>query len=192
MNIRNLYFSYRLKKRPQRRVIYHNYDDIRSVLILFESDLLERHLQVRQLIKELQKEGREVTAWGYVDKKEALTPVLRDFRVLSNRELNLMNAPKKTILEELERMHFDLVIDLTIHPDILPLRYLLMTADADIKAGRGGYPQPYLHDLLIDMRPSENDAAFLFDQIIKYLKIIRSANTATESSAEPSSHEGTL
>ena len=88
MNISQYIFRRKASK-LKRESKYHSFADTRTILILFESEYQERHTQVKQLIKELQKEGKEVTAWGYVDKKQAVTAVLRDFRVLDRQSYTL-------------------------------------------------------------------------------------------------------
>ena len=126
-------------------------------------------------MKELQEQDKHVVAWGFVPRRQPVTLVLRDFRVLGQKDLDLLHRPKKQLLQELQRMHFDLVIDLTTDFETLPLRYINLYANADFRTGKAGYAEPYIHDFMIDL-PEENanDTSRLFDQIIHYLKIIQS------------------
>ena len=171
MNISQYIFG-RTVRKQQRTVKYHSYAQSRNILILFESELQERHTQIKQLIKELQKEGKEVTAWGYVDKKQAVTAVLRDFRVLDKQSFGLFHRPKKALIEELDKMHFDLLIDLNTNPELLELRYLTLLANADLKTGLACYKEPYIHDMMISLPDEKSDTIMLFDQILHYLKTI--------------------
>ena len=171
MKISQYIFNRKLRKQ-KRESKFHTFQDVHSILILFESEFHERHVQIKQLIKELQNEGKEVTAWGYVDKKQAVTAVIRDFRVLDRQSYNLFHQPKKALVEELQKMHFDLLIDLNTNPQLLELRYLTIYADADLKTGLAGYEEPYIHDMLISLNNDNPDTTLLFDQILKYLKMI--------------------
>lgn len=172
MNIKESIFNHTRKKQPQREKIFRNYADIRRVLIIFESDWLERHLQVKQLIKEMQADGKEVSAWGFIDKKDRTTPILRDFRVIGAREVNVFGKPKKDVLIDFTREHYDLLIDLSIN-QVLPLRYMALLADVDFKVGKSEPCEPYLHDFMIALPEGQTDAAYLFDQIKHYLQTIQ-------------------
>lgn len=167
----NFIFSYIQKRRPRQAHSFPNWNKVISVLILFESDITEKNLNIKQLVKELQQEGKEVTAWGYVDNKTAISGILRDYRVLAQKDTNLLGQPKEMHLKDFERLHFDVVIDLSLH-DCLPLRYLMLYADADFKAGRQT-AEPYMADFMVVNNDNE-DPAFLFDQILHYLHNIES------------------
>ena len=171
MNI-SQYLFLRKQRKLKHDSKYHSFKDVHSILILFESELQERHTQIKQLIKELKNEGKEVTAWGYVDKKQAVTAIIRDFRVLDRQSYTLFHRPKKSLIEELQKMHFDLLIDLNTDAELLELRYLTIYADADLKTGLAGYEEPYIHDMLISLNKDNPETTLLFDQILKYLKMI--------------------
>ena len=171
MKISERIFNYYRRKQHVSQHTFPKWDKVQSVLLLFESDLTEKNLQIKQLVKELQQEGKDVTAWGYVDSKNAISAILRDYRILSRRDTNLFNKPKDAHLKDLKRMHFDLVIDLSLH-DVLPIRYLMLYADADFKTGRQT-DEPYLSDFMVMVGDNDNPA-FLYDQVLYYLKNIKS------------------
>ena len=90
----------RVFRRAQRnnlpsQVVFPSYANIRKVFILFESDVLERNSQIKQLVRELQSDGKTVTAWGFVDKKQVNSAILRDYRILGRQDVNLMGKPKE-------------------------------------------------------------------------------------------------
>ena len=167
MHIKDWIFNRYCMRRPVRTKAFPQMEKVQRVLLLFESDLTEKNLQIKQLQKELSQQGREVCAWGYADKKEGLSP----WRILTRRDINLLGRPKSEARTSLTRQHFDLVIDLSMH-DVLPLRYLLLEADGDFKAGRQT-AEPYLTDLMIAL-PEGKDQVYLFDQIMYYLQNIQS------------------
>lgn len=158
-----------VQKRHVRTPRYQSYASAKTILLLFESDMQERNVQIKALIKQLQADGKEVNAWGYVRKKEAESSVLRDYRVLSERDYTFLGMPQDTIRQEIANRRYDILIDLNMN-NLLPLKYLSLYAEADFRAGRQT-EQPYMNDFMIDVK-AESNPAFLFDQIIHYLKTI--------------------
>ena len=195
MDIKNLLFKYKLKqwrKQSPHQAIYHSYRTAKRILLLFESDLLERNIQVKALVKQLHQDGKEVTAWGYVaGKKVAQSAILRDYRVLAQQDFSRWGWPIETHINDIRQEHYDLIIDLNVS-GLLPLRYLSLYADADFRCGLRTTLQP-MPDLMIDLsettapeaapQQAENitaaevveaaiNPAYLFDQIIHYLQTI--------------------
>ena len=103
----------------------------------------------------------------------------RQSRILGLNDYNLLGKPREDVINDLQSEHYDLLIDLTTRP-LLPLRYLVLFADADFKVGMN--LGEGIHDMLIslpDFSPEQGDAAeieasWLFNQIMEYLTTIRS------------------
>lgn len=168
MSIKERIFNYFLRKQPARQAIFPRFDDVRSVLVLYESDLSEKNTVVKALRDELILENKDVVLWGYCDKKEITSLILPQSRILGRTDINLLGAPKRDVIEDLKKRPYDLLIDLTQKP-CLPLRYIAMYARADFKAGL--INNSGLYDFLIDTPPQETPE-YLFQQIVKYLKMI--------------------
>jgi hypothetical protein len=165
----------------ERRFV--TYKKAKSVFLLFESDYLEKNKEIRAIIHSLQQDGKKVVAWGFLDKKHVTTSLMPDFRVLNHEQTNFVESPKSMFLNELEDLEFDLLIDLTLRP-ILPLQYLDLYAKASCKVGiRKNDLQLYDFILDVDTLIAEKaeegehlDQAFLFNQIIFYLKSIQTSD----------------
>ena len=168
MNIKELIFEYRRRKLPARQAVFPNYEDVRSVLVLYESDFMEKNTIVKAIRDDLIRADKDAVIWGYCDKKDISTLVLPQSRILGRRNINILGMPKEDVIKDLQKRQYDLLIDLTQKP-ILPLRYISMYARADFRAGLN-MPTAH-HDLLINTEPQETPR-FLFDQIVKYLKMI--------------------
>lgn len=166
--LNELIFRYFADRVPQREVHFPRYEDIQSVVILYESDYLERNTLIKQFSSQLQSEGKIVSTWGYIDKKDISTLILPVGRILGSKDINLFERPKKDIIDDLHKEHWDILIDLTQH-DCLPLRYLAMEADVPFKCGMRRSDNTL--DFMIDMSPAE-DPTELFQQIIHYIKHI--------------------
>ena len=92
--IKNYINNFLFKKRAltylsttEREHRFVNYEKAKSVLILFESDYSEKNLVIRKIIQSLQLDGKKVSAWGFIDKKEVTSSILPDFRILHHQQI---------------------------------------------------------------------------------------------------------
>jgi hypothetical protein len=133
--IRTLAFDFMAKgrKHPARR--YVDYQHANSILLLFESDIMEKNLAVRQIISNINADGKYVAVCGYVDKKQVQQAVLPQFRIIGADDIDWLQRPHTEIIDDLLEQHFDIMLDLTTKP-IRPLKYVALMVDADLKVGR--------------------------------------------------------
>lgn len=180
-----------------RKKKWMDYEQAQTVLLLFESDYVEKNRFIRKIIDLLTADGKDVSAWGFLDKKMTNTAILPSFRILDRSTTDWFGCPKKTFLRELTENEYDMLIDLTLQ-DILPLQYVCLYANARFKAGMNRntnaildfsiiVPEPDLSELNSENTEQESiefkdlnemlfhtDQQFLYEQIIHYLKSIRS------------------
>lgn len=169
--IKAFIFRFFRKRQPARNVSFPHYDRVRSVLIIFQSDLLEDNRIVTDTIRRrLLAEDKDVVLLGYAPKKEIQSPILPQSRIIGLKDFNLFGIPNNELVESLQRRRYDLLIDLT-QTEILPLAYMTMYARADFKAGM--QRDNSLLDFMIKTEPQESPL-FLFEQIIYFLKQIHS------------------
>jgi hypothetical protein len=156
-----------------------NYSNAKTVILLFESDYTEKNPEIRRIIQSLLSDGKKVMAWGYIDKRVITTAILPDFRILHNKNTNLIRKPHASFLTELDDMKFDLLIDLSCR-EIIPLQYLALYANATCKAGVKNN-RLNIFDFMIDLesltqsdfeQQEEINVSFIYNQIIFYLKSI--------------------
>lgn len=179
MKLKNKIFDYVRGKQPDRSVRFPHLDQPLKIIILYESDVLERNDNIKTIRQELLRRQMDVTMWGYVEKKEITTLILPQSRILGQSDYNLLGKPRDYVLTDLQAEHYDLLIDLTTRP-LLPLRYLALFTNADFKVGMN--LGEGIHDMLIslpDFSPEQGDAAeieasWLFHQIMEYLTTIKS------------------
>jgi hypothetical protein len=164
----------------EREHRFVSYDKARTVFLLFESDFSEKNPNVRTIIQTLQQDGKKVVAWGFVNKKEVMSSILLDFRILNLKQLDFTQRPITSYINELKNMEFDLLIDLSLHP-MLPIEYLAVYTNASCKTGLHKNDLP-VYDFMLDLEsmvPPEDetenkvDEMYLFNQIIFYLKSIQ-------------------
>lgn len=179
MKIKEKIFDYFRKRMPERDPRFPHLDKPLKVMIIYESDVLERNDSIKSIRQDLLRRQMDVTMWGYVEKKEITTLILPQSRILGLNDYNLLGKPRDYVLTDLAAEHYDLLIDLTPRP-LLALRYLAMYTEADFKVGLN--LGEGIHDMLIslpDFTPEQSkeasiEASWLFDQIMSYLTTIKS------------------
>lgn len=176
-------FKKRVRKHlltEERNKRFVNYDKAQTVFLLFESHYTEKNPELKQIVHQLNADGKKVVAWGYVEKKELMTPAYPDFRILHQKQFSMMDKPSSDIMQDLMAQEFDLLIDITIE-SYLPVDYLVLYANAKCKVGmRKGEVNLYDFSIQLDhfMQEKELEADdleidFLYEQIKYYLKSIQ-------------------
>ena len=160
------------------------YKSAKTVMLLFQSDVNEENVAIKALMKQLVADGKKVVAWGFVDKKEVVSPILSDLRILNKKNVDFFQRPQQAFMRELEGMRFDLLLDISVK-EILPLRYLGLYANAYFKAGTRS-SDPQIYDFVLDIQNMSGgddtnsvqsiDATFIYNQIIFYLKSIQTSD----------------
>ena len=177
--LKQFIFDYLRKKMPERHPRFPHLDRPLKVMIVYESDLLERNDAIKSIRQDLLRRQMDVTMWGYVEKKEINTLILPQSRILGVGDYNFFGKPRDYVLEDLQAEQYDLLIDLTTRPS-LPLRYITMYTNADFKVGLN--MGEGIHDMLIslpDLTPEQGEeaaleASWLYDQIMGFITTIKS------------------
>ena len=144
--LREKIFAWILKRQATRRVVMPQWDTLRTVAVLYPND------NIQHIIKQIEKDEKEVVVFTLPDKKQI------DW---------ITERPKKDTREILIARQFDLLIDLTQQPS-LTMQYMGMDIQADFKVGR--FIHEGIHDMTIDTAPQEAPD-YLFEQIVKYIKV---------------------
>ncbi len=179
MSLKQRIFDYLLSKQEERNVRFPHFDQPLKIMLIYESDVLERNDSIKTIRQDLLKRQMDVTMWGFVEKKEIQTLILPQSRILGLNDYNLLGKPRDYVLTDLQAEHYDLLIDLTTRP-LLPLRYIAMYTQADFKVGLN--LGEGIHDMLIslpDFTPeqgeeAELEASWLYDQMMQYITTIKS------------------
>lgn len=179
MNLKQFIFDYLRKRMPERVCRFPHLDQSLKIMVIYESDVLERNDSIKTIRQDLLRRQMDVTMWGYVEKKEITTLILPQSRILGVGDYNWFGKPRDYVRTDLTAEHYDLLLDLTTRP-LLPLRYLAMYTDADFKVGLN--LGEGLHDMLIslpDFTPEQGEeadieATWLYNQIMNYLTTIKS------------------
>lgn len=185
--LQNLIFTYyekQVSKHIVRNKMFVSYDKIQRILLLYESDLMEKNQEINQIANQLRQDKKRVTTYGFVSKNEILTPILPNACIFGKKQINCFGKPIE-IINGLSEAEFDVIIDLTIN-ECLPLQYILLYANASCKIGMQ-HNAHHLLDFVIQYptttttnEETEGNTADeltpqqLYEQIGFYLKCIRS------------------
>lgn len=174
--IKQFIFEYLRKRMPEREIRFPHLDQPLKIMLIYESDVLERNDAIKSIRQELLRKQMDVTMWGYVEKKEISTLILPQSRILGLDDYNLLGKPREHVLTDLQTEQYDLLIDLTTRP-LLPLRYIALYTRADFKVGLN--LGEGIHDMLLslpdlDTENAKPEASWLFQQIMGYLTTIKS------------------
>ncbi len=182
-NIINYVFKKRAQKHLKNQIRnkqFVNYDKAKSILLLFESNYSEKNVETKKIIQYLLKDGKRVTAWGFVDKKQIISAAYPEYRILHPKDLDIFKRPKSQLLQELLQNEYDLIIDIS-NRRIFPLDYLVLYANAKCKTGMKKC-NLNLYDFAVDIENhlianeievEDLEFSFLFKQILFYLKNIQ-------------------
>ena len=179
MQLKQYIFEYLRKRMPEREVRFPHFDQPLKLMIIYESDVLERNDAIKAIRQDLLRRQMDVTMWGYVEKKEITTLILPQSRILGVDDYNFFGKPRDYVLTDLQAEHYDLLIDLTTRP-LLPLRYLALYTNAYFKVGLN--LGEGIHDMLLslpDLSPEQGEevsveATWLYQEIMKYITTIKS------------------
>ena len=176
MKLKQYIFDYLRKRMPERECRFPHMDKPLKVMLIYESDVLERNDAIKTIRQDLLRRQMDVTMWGYAEKKEIQTLILPQSRILGMNDYNFFGKPRDYVMTDLQAEHYDLLIDLTTRA-LLPLRYIAMYPEADFKVGMN--LGEGLHDMLIsvpdlDTEQAKPEATWLYNEIMNYLTMIKS------------------
>jgi len=142
-----------------------NWQDVKSILLLFDSDEAEDNHDMRVAIEMIEQEGKKVTECMFVDKKKALRSSVESRVVVDRQGIDFMERPQGVAVRQLmENGCFDVVIDLSACRALL---YVTMAVKARMKCGSACGNGVF--DFQIE---GEMDEVRLLEEIMRYLKMI--------------------
>jgi hypothetical protein len=165
----------KLSENANRSKKFLNFNEIQTVLILFETKDYE---EADTFIERLKQMGKQVMAYAYKDKKDEYDYSETSYKIIEEKqatdwfENNLDDLAEKASLR-----HYDIVIDLTVRRNPV-LEYILLQTKTDMTIGLKKTKKT-IYDLAItSLSPSENTDSLkireLGKQIVHYLQVIHS------------------
>lgn len=161
-----------MKRREyHRRVV--GYDNARRVALLYDASPDGRPAFINKLINNLERDGKNVTALGFFNKKKIPEGVIASQKAafFSRRSFSVWMRPKSDEVRSFIDQPHDLLIDLTVHPHFL-VKLVAGITKAAYKAGVHHPDFLSVFDLLLHVDEQTSDEK-LADHAIHYLKIIK-------------------
>lgn len=158
-----------------------DYNHAQSVLLIFESNYSEKNPEIKRIVESLVADGKKVTIWGFVQKKQTMQSELQNYKMFCKSDFDILQRPKVEVINQLNAVSVDLLLDLNTR-SFLGVDYIIMNTNARFKCGvRKNFPQ--LFDFTLDLTGQypvdtklehENDYLNIYNQLIFYLKNIQS------------------
>ena len=88
MSLKQKIFNYLLRKQPERQPRFPHLDRPLKIMLIYESDVLERNDKIKTIRQDLLRRQMDVTMWGFVEKKEISSLVLPQSRILGRQHIS--------------------------------------------------------------------------------------------------------
>jgi hypothetical protein len=167
-------YGRRQLKNLQKRRIHEaksvNFDNIKSLGIIYPASEESQFNVAKKLVNSISG-NIEVKTLGYSNTKELaefhIQPQKFSFFCLA--DLNWHFKPVSDTCLSFSEIPFDVLIDLSKNK-VFPIEYVLSYSKAKLIVGR--YKENSIYDFMIEAADSNE---FFFDQVMKYLKMIKTA-----------------
>jgi len=152
----------------ERKRAYHNLKEIKSVLVLFDTEDFEDAIH---FIQQLKKMGKKIKILAFKNKKDTHSYSKITYTIVTEKDMK--NETLTQLVNSLEDEKFDLVVDLTLKENLL-LLYILVSVNSPLKVGF--YRHAFsVHDMVISFAPGlVQNTKELGKQLIHYLTVISS------------------
>ncbi len=162
------------KTRQQRRVV--SYAEARSLVLLYEVKPDGSHAFIRDLLAELEADGKKVHAIGFAADRKLAEPedgsVTAPGILLTRKSFSwLMKVRDRGIREQLLHRQYDILLDIT-GSEAIQMKKLAVQLPAAYKAGASHPDFLPVFDLLMEVS-ADCPASELARHTIHYLKIIK-------------------
>lgn len=163
----------KLVKNRRRPAEFHNLETARSIHLYFDAKTESNYLTAKKFISELKEKNIRIQAAGMTATEEQKAQFLfhREVSFITPKETNFFGKPPKNILEEINREHADIFINLCTQKCFTG-QYLSAFSDAKFKVS--GIPDDPTADFVIDVS-KKNSVPYLAEQCKHFLSTIKKA-----------------
>jgi hypothetical protein len=172
MAVGNMIFIIQLRQ-PQKRRRVVSFDAARKIGMLYDATDDSDYETVKQYVKTLRGDHKEVLALGYVDRKELsrnqFSQLGLDF--FTKKDLKWNMIPESLEVKNFIKEPFDILINLN-EGNCFPLNYITALSKAQFRIGRYNKNLVHNFDMMIDAGNSTSLANFI-KETDRYLRIIK-------------------
>ena len=155
----------------EREKAYLNLKEIKSILVLFDT---ENYDGADHFIQQMKKMRKKIIAIAFKNKKDPCTYSNISFTFVTEKDMKDLKGETLTqIVNSLADEKFDLIVDLSLKENLL-LLYILVSANSPLKVGFYKHALS-VHDMVISFAPGlVQNVKELGKYLIHYLTIISS------------------
>ncbi len=156
----------------QREGIKFNFNNIKTVGILFDATNVADFELVKQYVVYLREHSKKVKVLGYFNTKTipTLTYSKLEYDFFSSKEVNWLHKPMTAVATNFINEEFDLLIDLNVK-DHFPLKYIASLSKAKFKVGKFIENEIDIYDMMIDADNTQTLKYFL-RQVDTYITML--------------------
>jgi hypothetical protein len=166
-SIKNFIANHALKQelqshRRERKANKFNFNDIKTVGILFDATSSEDYEIVKRYVLYLREHRKRVKVIGFFNTKTLppMTYSKLEYDFFSAKEINWMGKPSTTVIKNFIDEEYDLLIDLNVH-DHFALKYIAALSKANFKVGKYSERDMEMYDMMIDADNTKTVKYFL-------------------------------
>ena len=153
-----------------------SFDEAKRIGIVYEATEEKNYELVKNLVKDLRDQKKDVLALGYVDLKEL--PAMRFAKLgldfFTKKDLTWYMKPNHPMVSKFIQQDFDILINLDIEK-CFPVNYVAALTKANFKIGRYDKKNSHFCDFLI--KTDENTSLKQFiEHVNHYLRFIGNTN----------------
>ena len=160
-------------KHTERKKVYHDLKEIKSVLVLFDTKDFE---DVSRFIGQLKKMGKSTKAFAFKDKADTNKYSNITYPIVTEKDMKSLTGESLVqIVNSLSNDPIDLIVDFSLEEN-LPLLYLLVAVNSSLKIGFYKHALS-VHDIVISFAPGlVHNVKELGEQVFHYLTVISSTD----------------
>ena len=152
----------------ERKKAYLNLKEIKSILVLFDTNNID---DANHFIQQMKKMNKKIKAVAFKSKMDNNNYSNTSFTFVTEKDMK--DDSLVQIVNSLENEKIDLIVDLTLKENLL-LLYILISTDSPLKVGFYKHAMS-VHDMVISFAPGlVQNVKELGNQLIHYLTIISS------------------
>ena len=152
----------------ERKKAYLNLKEIKSILVLFDTNNFD---DANHFIQQMKKMNKKIKAIVFINKRDNSNYSNTSFTFVTEKDMK--DDSLLHVVNSLASEKFDLVVDLSLKENLL-LLYILVSTNSPLKVGFYKHALS-VHDMVISFAPGlVQNVKELGNQLIHYLTIISS------------------
>lgn len=167
----NSYFLGKRIRHRKRPANFSNFQTSKSISVLFDASTKEKHNEIKDYIKFLNKKNKKVYGLGYVTDKEVIASYIYDKEInyFSLQDISVIGKMKNETITDFINKPVDILLNLCLEEQ-KSLNYIMSASKANMKIS--GKTDDKYADLIIQVG-AKKDVQYLITQINHYLETIK-------------------